>query len=63
VPVAVLANLVRVTALVLATYYGGDALGQALHDYVGYAEIVLALGTFLLLDHIARLGWRLASSP
>lgn len=63
VPVAVLANLVRVTALVLATYYGGDALGQALHDYVGYGEIVLALGTYFLLDHIARLGWRVATSP
>lgn len=62
VPVAVLANLARVATLVLATYYGGDALGQALHDYVGYAEIVLALGAFFVLDHLARLGWRLGTS-
>jgi exosortase B len=58
VPVAAFANLVRVTALVLATYFGGDGLGQALHDYVGYAEIVLALGTFFLIDRVARVGWR-----
>lgn len=54
-PVAIIANLVRVTALVLATYYGGDALGQQLHDYVSYAEIALAFGAFFLLDHVARL--------
>jgi exosortase B len=59
VPVATLANLVRVSVLVLATYFGGDALGQALHDYVGYAEIVLAFGSFFLLDHAARAAWRL----
>jgi exosortase B len=60
VPVAMAANWARVTALVLATYYGGDALGQQLHDYVNYVEIVLAFGAFFLLDHVARFGLRLA---
>lgn len=57
VPVAMLANLTRVMVLVLATYYGGDALGQRLHDYVGYLEILLAFGAFLVLDRVVcRLG-------
>jgi exosortase len=55
-PVATAANLLRVIALVLATYYGGDDLGRQLHDYVSYAEIVLAFGAFFLLDHVARFG-------
>jgi exosortase B len=64
VPVAIAANLVRVTALVLATYYGGDALGRQLHDYVGYGEIVLAFGSFFLLDHLMRRvrAWREAAA-
>jgi exosortase len=55
-PVATIANLVRVTALVLATYYGGDELGRQLHDYVGFGEIALAFGAFFVLDHVARVG-------
>lgn len=58
VPVAIAANLVRVVTLVLATYFGGDALGTRLHDYVGFAEIVLAFGAFFLVDHVARLAAR-----
>ena len=54
-PVALGANLARVLALVLATYYGGDALGRTLHDYMGYAEIAIAFGAFFLLDRLARL--------
>jgi exosortase len=53
-PVALAANLARVLALVLATYYGGDALGRELHDYMGYAEIGVAFGAFFLLDHVVR---------
>ena len=56
-PVALAANLARVLALVLATYYGGDALGRDLHDYMGYAEIGVAFGAFFLLDHVVRLAW------
>jgi exosortase len=56
-PVALGANLARVLALVLATYYGGDALGRELHDYMGYAEIGIAFGAFFLIDHVVRLAW------
>ena len=54
-PVALAANLARVLALVLATYYGGDTIGRRLHNYLGFAEIGVAFGAFFLLDHIARL--------
>jgi len=54
-PIAVGANLLRVTALVLATYYGGDTLGRQLHDVVSYAEIAVAFGGFFALDRIVRL--------
>jgi len=56
-PVALGANLARVLALVLATYYGGDALGRELHDYMGFAEIGVAFGAFFLIDHVVRLAW------
>jgi exosortase len=56
-PVAICANLARVAALVLATYLSGDAVGQALHDYVGYAEIAVAFGAFFALDRVLT-GWR-----
>jgi exosortase/archaeosortase family protein len=49
-PIAFVANILRVLALILATYYFGDSAGQAFHDYAGYAEIVFAFGSFFLLD-------------
>jgi exosortase len=63
IPVAVIANLLRVMVLVLATYYGGDALGRQLHDWVSYAEIALALGAFFLLDHVLRFSLGLRRGP
>ncbi len=64
-PVALAANLARVLALVLATYYGGDGLGRDLHDYMGYAEIGIAFGAFFLLDRrrAARSAARAPMSP
>lgn len=62
-PIATCANLARVTTLVLATYYGGDELGLALHDYVSYAEIAAAFGGFFVLDAMLRAGaWRKRSA-
>ena len=50
-PIAILANVVRVMALVLLTYYGGDALGQGfLHGVAGILLFVIALLAFYLLD-------------
>ena len=50
-PVAFAANIVRVIALVLITYYLGDAAGQGfLHDLSGIVEFVAALLFIFLLD-------------
>lgn len=50
IPIALVANLLRVTVLVLCYYYFGDAVGRAFHDYAGYAEIAFAFGSFFLID-------------
>ena len=50
-PIAILANVVRVMALVLLTYYGGDALGQGfLHGVAGILLFAIALLVLYLLD-------------
>jgi exosortase B len=53
-PVAFLANIVRVTLLMLVTYYFGDGVGQEFHDYAGYIEIVFAFGAYFGLDALLR---------
>jgi len=52
VPIAFLANIIRVMALVLVTFYFGDGAGSSFHDQAGYLEIVIAFGAFFLLDAI-----------
>lgn len=49
-PIALIANLLRVLALVLLTYHYGDNAGREFHDIAGYLEIVFAFGAFFLLD-------------
>jgi exosortase B len=57
-PIAFVANIVRVTGLVLVTYgYGADA-GERLHDYAAYAEVAIVFLTFFLLDRLLRLFFR-----
>jgi exosortase len=51
-PIAFIANIIRVLLLVLVTYYEGDAAGRAFHDQAGVLEIALAFGGFFLLDHL-----------
>jgi exosortase/archaeosortase family protein len=51
-PIAFLANIVRVMLLMLVTYHFGDGAGQAFHDYAGYLEIVFAFGAFFAFDAI-----------
>lgn len=52
-PVAFAANIVRVIALVLITYYLGDAAGQGfLHDLSGIVEFVAALLFIFMLDSL-----------
>lgn len=49
-PIAFLANVIRVTALVLVTYHFGDSAGHSFHDFAGYGEILFAFGAFFALD-------------
>lgn len=51
-PVAFVANVLRVMILVLVTYHFGDEAGQRFHDSAGYLEIVFAFGGFFLVDAI-----------
>ena len=53
IPITVLANLFRVLALVLASYYlGVDQVEGLFHDLTGIALFVLALALFFLLDGV-----------
>jgi exosortase len=52
-PVAVLANFLRVLILLLVTHYGGNALAQGmLHDAAGLTTFTLALGAMVLIDMV-----------
>lgn len=51
VPVAVLANLVRVLMLILLTYHFGEAAGQGfLHEFAGLTMFVAALALIMAAD-------------
>lgn len=54
IPVAVISNFVRVAALVLITYYFGDAAAQGfLHDFAGLVMFAVALLTIFAIDQAA----------
>lgn len=60
VPVAVLANMVRITLLVLLTWFGGDAVAQGfLHGSAGFLMFVLALVLIFGIDALLGRMWRL----
>lgn len=51
IPIAILANCVRVAALVLLTYYFGDAVAQGfLHKFAGMVTFTSALLLIFLID-------------
>ncbi len=52
VPIALIANVLRVLGLVLVTYYAGDSFGIGFHDLAGYLEVLFAFGAFFVLDHL-----------
>jgi exosortase len=54
-PIAFVANLLRVTGLVLITYLWGERAGQRFHDFAAIAEIGVAIGTLFLVEHALRL--------
>jgi exosortase len=54
IPVAVISNFVRVLALVLITYYFGDAAAQGfVHDFAGLLMFAVALLTIFGVDQLA----------
>jgi exosortase len=55
-PIAFVANLVRVTGLVLITYVWGERAGQRFHDFAAIAEISFAIGGLFLVEHVVRGG-------
>ena len=55
IPIAILANVVRVMALVLLTYYFGDAVAQGfLHNFAGMVTFTSALLLIFLVDTLLR---------
>jgi exosortase len=54
-PIAFAANVLRVLALVLITYYAGDKAGRAFHGRAGYIEIATVFGCFFGLDGLLRI--------
>lgn len=54
-PVAVIANIFRVTVLVLLTYHAGDAVAQGfLHVTTGMVLFMFALGLIFLIDAVLQ---------
>lgn len=52
-PIAFIANIIRVVALVLVTYYLGDEAGQGfLHGAAGIVLMLVALASLVLLDRL-----------
>jgi len=63
VPVAVLANVVRIVVLILLTYFFGDAVGQGfLHVTAGLFLFALSLLLMFVIDNIASRLLRLRSA-
>lgn len=61
-PIALLANIIRVTCLTLITYHLGDDMGQRFHDVAGVVEVFFALGMFFVLDSLLTLNRRVPSN-
>jgi exosortase len=54
IPIAILANIVRIMVLVLLTYFAGDAVAQGfLHVTAGLFVFAVALIMVFLVDHVA----------
>ncbi|MEI7443662.1 MAG: exosortase B [Burkholderiales bacterium] len=58
-PIAFVANIVRVCLLMWVTFEFGDIAGQRFHDWAGYLEIVLAFALFFGLDALFGAAGRL----
>jgi exosortase len=57
-PVAIFANFIRIMALVLLTFYGGEAVAQGfLHDFAGMTTFMTALLSIFFIDHLIGIVW------
>lgn len=62
IPIAIVANVIRVLVLVLITYHLGDVAGRGfLHGFAGMLLFVVALALIFSLDHV--LGWFMKKEP
>jgi exosortase B len=63
VPISFAANVIRVCALTLITYYFGDAAGQGfLHGFAGMVLFISALMLIIATDGLLRVGARRAAA-
>lgn len=64
IPVAILANVIRIVILILLTYYFGDAVGQGfLHVTAGLFLFVLSLILMFMIDSVASRFFRVPAEP
>ena len=62
IPIAIVANVIRVLVLVLITYHLGDVAGRGfLHGFAGMLLFMVALLLIFSLDH--ALGWFMKKEP
>jgi exosortase len=55
IPIALMANTVRVTALALITFHYGDAAGQSFyHNISGFVVFAIALASVVFLDKLLQ---------
>jgi exosortase/archaeosortase family protein len=58
VPVALVANFIRVLILILLTYHAGEAAAQGfLHNFAGLVMFAAALLTIFAIDAILKPAW------
>jgi exosortase B len=59
IPIAFVANIVRVIILVLVTYHFGDEAGQGfVHDFAGMVLFLVGLALILLADEVLRMAFK-----
>lgn len=63
VPIALLANFVRVLILILLTYYAGEAAAQGfLHNFAGILMFAVAIASVFALDSVLKPVWNRVTS-
>ncbi|QTD56238.1 exosortase V [Parasphingorhabdus cellanae] len=59
IPVAIIANFIRVLILILLTYYSGEAAAQGfMHNFAGITMFMIAVLTIFAIDSVLEPIWR-----